>query len=541
MKKPLSLILIFLPCLLFAQNPKAVTLKQWMGVVGNENQEELGIYVLGIKPSTNLPYRAAVSRYDSILGGVTDFFRLQSPTDTTAQLTLRGLHPLVGDFDDDGFQDIAIVRQSSGYDTVCIYWGTATGIDTLNPLKIPAENRYDNLLPACVGDINNDGKTDLILSASQFPNSRSWGKVYIFINPITSSASNYTIIGDSLPLIDGQLKSMGMELGVNCTMGDLNNDGCNDLIVRGERGWSNDSVHYDFVNIYWGTGKNLLPDFAHPTEIRSYHPLGTPNLGLACFDANGDGIPDLIWATLDSVNQKISIHYGGKDFSSTPNMHLPNPGVNNYGWSIADGGDMNGHGYNDIVVGCPAATYTAGFVFVYSGGPKIDTAFDAALGVQGLYTACGFGESVSSAGDVNGDGLSDIIVGSPSYPMFGPFKDSQGFWGIFLGDSAIPTSVKRCPESLPGEFKLDQAYPNPFNPGTTINYQLSANSRVTIKVYDILGREIKTLIDEDKAPGEYEVKFDASGLASGVYYYRVTATTRDGKTFMQAKKVSLIK
>lgn len=542
MEKIISLLIIFLPSILFAQNPKAVRLNQWMGMVGTTNQERLGVYVLGIKPSANLPYRAAVSRFDTNGNGFTDFFRLQSRTDTISQLSLHGIHPLVGDFNGDGYQDVAILRQSSGYgivDTIFIYWGTAIGIDTLNPLKIPAENYGDALQPAYVGDINNDGKQDLILTAPQYPKGKYWGKAYIFLNPINKSTADYSIVGDSVTPYSGD------KLGLNCAISDLNDDGYQDLIIRGEM--VSDSSSYDYLNIYWGKGNDMIPDFAHPVRIQAYSPSANLNWGLACFDVNDNGISDLIWATNDLTDSSyfnhgsVVIHYGGKNFSLTPNLRLKNPGVTAFGHVIANGGDMKGNGYNDIVVGCPSADQTSGYVFVYSGGRKVDTLFDAALGVSGIHTASSFGASISSVGDVNGDGLDDIIVGSPEYPSFLPYYDSQGGWEILLGDSAIPTPVKKPYGGLPVNFELDQAYPNPFNPVTTINYQVSSNSHVTIMVYDILGREVKKLIDEDETPGKYQSTFDASGLASGVYYYRMCATTKDGTIFIQAKKVTLIK
>ncbi|MDL1892892.1 T9SS type A sorting domain-containing protein, partial [Sphingobacteriales bacterium CHB3] len=80
---------------------------------------------------------------------------------------------------------------------------------------------------------------------------------------------------------------------------------------------------------------------------------------------------------------------------------------------------------------------------------------------------------------------------------------------------------------LPDGFALFQNYPNPFNPGTSISYRLSAISQVTLKVYDVLGREVATLVNEVKGPGEHSARFVAdglaSGLASGTYFYRLTA------------------
>lgn len=101
--------------------------------------------------------------------------------------------------------------------------------------------------------------------------------------------------------------------------------------------------------------------------------------------------------------------------------------------------------------------------------------------------------------------------------------------------SNIITDIKNN-KNLPLEFKLDQNYPNPFNPTTTIKYHISAGSNVTLKVFDMLGREVAVLVDEMKSAGSYQHKFDASGLASGIYIYRLQA----GK-FIDSKKLILIK
>lgn len=85
-------------------------------------------------------------------------------------------------------------------------------------------------------------------------------------------------------------------------------------------------------------------------------------------------------------------------------------------------------------------------------------------------------------------------------------------------------------------YSLSQNYPNPFNPSTVISYQLPVMSRVTLKVYDVLGREIKTLVDKLEAPGKREVKFDGSNLPSGIYFYSLHAGN-----YSETKKLVLIK
>lgn len=91
-------------------------------------------------------------------------------------------------------------------------------------------------------------------------------------------------------------------------------------------------------------------------------------------------------------------------------------------------------------------------------------------------------------------------------------------------------------EELPSSFTLYQNYPNPFNPTTRIKYQVASIERVTLKVYDILGREIVTLLNEVKHPGNYELEFDASYLPSGVYIYRLNAGM-----FLESKKMILLR
>ena len=90
--------------------------------------------------------------------------------------------------------------------------------------------------------------------------------------------------------------------------------------------------------------------------------------------------------------------------------------------------------------------------------------------------------------------------------------------------------------SLINSYSLSNNYPNPFNPSTIINYSIPRSSQVQIKLYDILGREVETLVNEVKSPGNYEVNFNASSLASGVYLYRLQAGS-----FVQTKKMMLLK
>jgi len=91
-------------------------------------------------------------------------------------------------------------------------------------------------------------------------------------------------------------------------------------------------------------------------------------------------------------------------------------------------------------------------------------------------------------------------------------------------------------EALPSAFALRQNYPNPFNPSTVIEYDLPEDARVTLKVYDILGSEVATLIDGNEVAGRKSVRFDGAKLSSGVYFYRLSA----GK-YSEAKRLMIVK
>jgi hypothetical protein len=99
----------------------------------------------------------------------------------------------------------------------------------------------------------------------------------------------------------------------------------------------------------------------------------------------------------------------------------------------------------------------------------------------------------------------------------------------------LPTDVKPEPQ-IPQKFMLYQNYPNPFNPSTTISYDLPQRAHVKLTVYNILGQEVATLVDKEQEPGRYNVKFDASGLPSGVYFY-----TLQTPYFTKTNKMVLVK
>ena len=107
---------------------------------------------------------------------------------------------------------------------------------------------------------------------------------------------------------------------------------------------------------------------------------------------------------------------------------------------------------------------------------------------------------------------------------------------VYKEGGVILSSARYTADYLPSNYKLGQNYPNPFNPTTTIKFSIPGSSFVTLKVYDMLGREITSLVNEEKSPGIYTVKFDGSTLASGIYFYHLHAGN-----YTETKKFILMK
>ncbi len=107
---------------------------------------------------------------------------------------------------------------------------------------------------------------------------------------------------------------------------------------------------------------------------------------------------------------------------------------------------------------------------------------------------------------------------------------------VFNENGVSVDDDKTLQETIPNDYLLYQNYPNPFNPTTTIKYSVPQSSNVVIKVFDVLGKEITTLVNEEKSVGTYELNWYAGNLPSGIYFYRIQ--TGD---FIDTKKMILLK
>ncbi len=120
---------------------------------------------------------------------------------------------------------------------------------------------------------------------------------------------------------------------------------------------------------------------------------------------------------------------------------------------------------------------------------------------------------------------------------FRMFNDTSGYAaGEIIYKFTTPLGIQQISSEIPDKFSLQQNYPNPFNPSTKINWQVSNSAFVQLKVYDALGNEVGTLVNEKQNAGSYSVDFNAASLPSGVYFYKLTTDK-----FSETKKMLLIK
>jgi photosystem II stability/assembly factor-like uncharacterized protein len=185
---------------------------------------------------------------------------------------------------------------------------------------------------------------------------------------------------------------------------------------------------------------------------------------------------------------------------------------------------------------CIASILTIEPNFIFVGLGRWASVIDSNL----IYRSSDSGSSwkLSDEG-IYSDAINNLLLSSDN-SLYATTRDGL-YKSTDFGDSWFPvapfvTGLISTNSGIPDEYKLKQNYPNPFNPNTTINYEIPQAGLVSIKVYDVLGQEIATLVNEEKQSGKYEISFNAVGLASGVYIYRMKVNN-----FIESKKMILLR
>jgi hypothetical protein len=290
---------------------------------------------------------------------------------------------------------------------------------------------------ASAGDVNGDGYADVIVGAMAADNYA--GRAYLYFGG-PSGLSNVPAVTLKRP--NGGAGSFGISVA---SAGDVNGDGYADVIV-GAIGDSD--AHAGQAHIYLGrpSGPSTSPSFTIRPQPAFYDSFGYSVAG-AC-DVNGDGYADVIvGARTDAGEGQAYVFLGGQSgVSSTPVASYHGPGApSEFGGSVACAGDINADGYADIVIGAAVfdSTYSGG-AYVYLGGSSGPSA-TGNLTIKGPDSYGHFGVSVTSAGDLSGDGYSDLVIGADQ------FDKAFVYPGSASGPSNMPNPAINSPDPGTGQ------------------------------------------------------------------------------------------
>jgi hypothetical protein len=345
-----------------------------------------------------------------------------------------------GDFNGDGFADVIVGALS--YDNgensegrVSVYYGSTSGLSTSAAWSRESNQAGCELggSVGTAGDVNGDGFSDVIAGAYAFDNGQTnEGRAFVYFGLAS---------GGPLTVWTAESDQGGGLLGVSvATAGDVNGDGFSDVIA-GAYGYDNGQTDEGRAFVYHGSAAGLTPFAAWTAEGNQVEARFGSSLA-AAGDVNGDGYSDVILGAHGYDNGEIGegrafvYHGSATGLATSPAWTAEGDQANaQFGWSVASAGDVNGDGFSDVIIG--AVTFSngessEGRAFVYLGSPAGLAASPAWIAESDLAGAH-FGVSVATAGDVNGDGYSDVIVGAETYNN-GQANEGRAF--VYQGSAA---------------------------------------------------------------------------------------------------------
>jgi len=518
----LGLTIIFQATASYSQN----TMQKIWEIKGKANGEELGTSVAGIGDINKDGFDDVAVCSRGL--GKTFIYLGAAIMDTTPDLTLRGGMAVAGkgDVNHDGYIDI----MTSDSRNVYLYLGSGI-MDSVADLIFHEEGgEYFGGPIAFIPDFNGDGFSDILIGDITYLSYT--GRVYIYLGgSLTDNQADWTKQGEAewIYFAGGDISSLD----------DLNGDGYSDAIIGS--GWYPGNPYYNgMVQIYFG---GAIPDTicdVSTVGAKSANLFGNSVSSLG--DVNGDGYPDILVGA--KGGNFAHIYYGGPSIDTIPDVIMLGDSLldRGFGFAVACAGDINGDGYSDVIIGDPDAYGYMGWVRIYLGGPDMDGKPDVTI--VGHVSDFYFGQSVSSAGDVNRDGYDDVIIGSPPFHYW-----LEDYWGravIYAGNGQLTSVEETEPQrlSLPQSCVLYQNYPNPFNNSTVIRYSLSLSKPtfVELVVYNLTGEEVRVLVKQSQQGGSYETIWDGKDdtgkeVSSGLYYYELRL--EDG--FRWVKKLILMR
>ncbi len=546
---------------------------------------------------------------------------------------------MAGDVNGDGYSDIIVgaVGYSSFTGKVYVYNGSPTGLSSTPSWTQTGENAYDRFgwSVATAGDVNKDGYSDVIVGASYYPYPSGYdsGKVYVYYGSSTGlpAKASWTKTGEN------GYSEFGFCVA---TAGDVNGDRYSDVVISAaEYSGSKGKVY-----VYYG-GSSGLDSTASWTQIGENNSDGFGYSVASAGDVTGTGYSSIIvgaWEYPGDGHGKAYVYYGGPSgLDSTASWTRTGENADDhFGCSVATAGDVNIiirlllNVKSDVIIGAygyPSGNNTGKAYVYYGSSSGLDTI--PAWTQTGENTGDEFGRYVATAGDANGDGYSDVIVGAPGYPS----GNDTGKVYVYYGAQDVPLAVQATGFSIkadvasitlswntqseinnagfnvlredpgadvfklissyssndslrgmgtsttgkdynfkdnkvisgktynykiqsvsttgaatdlktfsitvdiPTAYSLYQNFPNPFNPSTTIRFNLKQSSTVTLEIYNVLGQRMEYWNYGMMDAGRYDKLVSMSALSSGVYYYRIMAQGTDGRRFVSVKKLVLMK
>ena len=262
--------------------------------------------------------------------------------------------------------------------------------------------------------------------------------------------------------------------------------------------------------------------------------------GAQTVDINGDGTKEILAAEWlgNAIGQGAKVWLLQQVADSLVSTEIANlESLGAVRLQAASYGDIDGDGKLDFVIGSRReANNTARvpiFRVEYQGGDITNSSNYTSSVIDSGYWAKN-GDLETYVGNLDGDAADEVLY-TQGYTRGNSNDDKMPL--IILDLQVTPVSVEKETDVVPAEFFVDQNYPNPFNPSTQIKFGITEAANIDLRIYDALGREVAVLISNQfMSAGSYNVKFDASNLASGTYVYRMTAGANSVSRKMQLLK-----
>lgn len=424
-------------------------------------------------------------------------------------LTGRGNGVAVGDLDNDGNPEIiCLVQKETALDNLYVFEidpatkifpDTATA--TWNTPRAE-DGRFRPEVDINVTDIDHDGRQEIILNAFDG---------LVIASLLSPDLSQPTFVAEYENFIE-------LQWVLAMTIADLDNNGANELVTFG--GWGLGADYY--FNVVEAFAPDLYSVATSLNDTQVPGQFGCYSAMLAA-DFDGNSFPEIYYA--DTNGNLRSIVLDGDYLSIPPEkFHL----LGSVGSEVLTMTAI------DTTFYLATSTQHTVYTFNHLGGVVTDS---ASFKLDSIFTVPGVGNNIVfkfiGGTDMDGDQLPDYVLATAGHDSTLPT--------LYVLEASAPTGVGTRLAQIPAGYELAQNFPNPFNPTTTIRYTVPIAEMVAIRIYDVLGRKVATLIDAPHTAGRYEVLWtsvDDRGVpvASGLYVYEMCAGTMVLRRTMQLVK-----